>query len=213
MPDDFGLFEAIYTTRAIRKFKSDPVLPEVLHKVLEAATQGPSGINRQPWRFVAVLDQDLRRKVAAAHAEGYFSNARVAAREPDESNISDYLALHMDEAPVIILVCGPIMRGNRGPTWGASPTVGLGLHAAIFPAVQNLLLAARGLGLGGVLTLNHRPREAALKEAFGIPDDVAVLAVIPLGYPAQKHGPKTRMPVEEVAFIDRWGNPAHLLAD
>ncbi|MCS7276643.1 MAG: nitroreductase family protein [Dehalococcoidia bacterium] len=198
------VFEAIYTLRAIRRFKPDPVPDELIWKVLEAATKAPSGGNRQPWRFVVVRDPETKRRIGQFYLEGWerFYGGETRQQmlaDPDRARIyrsADYLARHLAEVPVLILAClragpGPVSTSDRG--------------SSIFPAVQNLLLAARALGLGGVLTTLHRVREREVRQLLGIPDDWETMALIPLGWPAVPFGPVRRLPVEEVVYWERWG--------
>lgn len=200
---DIGLLDAIYTTRAIRKFRPDPVPLDLLTKVIEAATQAPSGRNSQPWHFVVVDDPDLKERIGALYRENYFFGD-VPGRTPDnEKDASIYLANRFGEAPVLILVCARQRRGGTpGPRRLTLPT-----YAAVFPAVQNLLLAARAYGLGGVLTVNHEAATPAIQELLGIPEEMNVFAIVPMGFPRQKHGPKTRKPVGEVTSLNGWGRP------
>ena len=202
MPEEIGLFEAIYSQRAIREFKPDPVPDEVIHKLIEAATKAPSGSNRQSWKFLVIRDIELKRKIGE-----YYNQARAARYGNDAappSNIpprrraaSNYMAEHLHEVPVLILVC---VEHNGGPS-----TMSRG--GSIYPAVQNILLAARGLGLGSVITSLHKRYEDDVKALLGIPENVETAALLPIGYPARRkpYGPTTRAPVGEVTFIDKWG--------
>ncbi|HXG42108.1 MAG TPA: nitroreductase family protein [Dehalococcoidia bacterium] len=197
------VFEAIYTLRAIRRFRPDPVPDELIWKVLEAATKAPSGGNRQPWRFVVVRDPETKARIGQFYLEGWrFYDGEVRQQmlaDPERARIyrsADYLARHLAEVPVLILAClragpSPVSTSERG--------------SSIFPAVQNLLLAARALGLGGVLTTLHRVREREVRQLLGIPDEWETMALIPLGWPAVPFGPVRRLPVEEVVYWERWG--------
>ena len=201
MPESMDLLEAIYTTRTIRKFTNDPVPPQLVRRVLEAATQAPSGINRQPWRFIVVEDPEVKRQVGDLYRDGYVANRKPEPGE-EERNPSVHLAMHMAEAPVLIVACGimpPSDRSRIDPLVMTPP--------GVYAATQNLLLAARAFGLGGTVTTNHRWRESELRELLGVPEPHEVLGIIPLGYPAEKHGPKTRQPVEEVTSRDDWETP------
>jgi nitroreductase len=198
------LFEAMHTTRSIRRFRRRPVPDELIRRVLEAAVQAPSGTNAQSWRFLVVRDPDLRSQVGELYRQGFrevYPPDRVAAvTDPDRRRVmrsADYLAEHMShEPPVLILACI-----ERGPN-AAARTAG----ASIYPAVQNLLLAARSLGLGGCLTTLHLRREALVKALLCIPEHVDTYALIPLGYPRSRFGPLRRRPAAEVTHYDRWGN-------
>ena len=197
------LFEALHTQRAIRRFKPDPVPDAALRRVLDAAIQAPSGGNRQPWSFVVVKDPGLRQSVADYYRRAWEeSDLRSMANHADASTARVYasatfLADHMGDVPVLILA-GILRSGPSG-----SMTTG----ASIYPAVQNLMLAARGLGLGTVITTVHRRYETEIKELLGIPEGVDTAALIPLGYPLEEKqfGPARRRPIKEVSFLDKWG--------
>ncbi len=199
------LFEAMATQRAVRRFKPDPVPPGAISRVLDAATRAPSGGNSQPWSFVVLQDADVRRQVGALYKDAWDAGGIdrfTSDPDPAKARVyksAKYLADKMGEAPVLILAC--VESGGRGPSF----TTG----ASIYPAVQNLMLAARALGLGTVITTIHRGREREIKELLGIPDDVTTAALIPMGYPAEGagFGPVRRRPTSDVTYLDRWGQP------
>ena len=207
----FDLFEAIRTQRAVRHFKPDPVPDGLVRQVLEAAIRAPSGGNSQPWTFLVLLDPAVRRQVAAHYKRAWDgANLSRLANDSDRSKArvyrsATYLAEHMAEVPVLILAC---IRHGGGPS-----TIGRG--ASIYPAVQNMMLAARGLGLGTVITTVHKRYESEIKELLGIPENVETAALVPLGYPSDESlfGGSGRRPVEEVAYQDRWGQPAFQVSD
>ena len=195
------VFEVINTTRAMRRLKPDPVPDELIWKVLEAAIRAPSGGNRQPWNFIVIRDPETKKKIAAWYLEAWnatYGAAREAmAADPNAARMfssADHLANHLAEVPVLIIAA------IRGGDTGTSPA-----GSYVYPAVQNLMLAARGLGLGTTLTTLHRAHEDEVKELLAIPDNVQTLALIPLGWPKGKFGMGPRRPVEEVAYWDNWG--------
>lgn len=205
---EIGLFEAISTLRSIRRFKPDPVPQEMVRRVIEAAIKAPSASNVQPWRFIIVRDQQTRAKLevyyrdAWEHAMASRAQREGAGASPAPRASGPDFITTLFQAPVLILVC--LCRSEVRPLREVERTpVGL---ASVYPAVQNLLLAARGLGLGTTLTTMHWYREAEVKALLGIPDDVDTVALIPLGYPRDKFGPTRRRPVEEVTYYDHWGN-------
>ena len=214
MSQEPSLFEAMHTQRAVRRFKRDPVPDAVLRQVLEAATRAPSGGNRQPWYFVLVRDQELKRGIGDYYRESWYSRYG-APQENGPSTLSTgvygpsrHLADHMAEAPVLILVCFRDPGGAHAVTpAGARPIRPEMRLASLYPAVQNLMLAARALGLGTTLTTIHVAYEEEIKALLGVPSDVETVALIPLGYPEspQAFRPNRRRPVEEVTFVDRWG--------
>jgi nitroreductase len=206
-PRTLNLLEVMHTARSIRRFRPDPVPQALVEQVLDAAVQAPSGTNAQSWRFVVMRDPELRRRVGELYRQG-FRDVYPPDRAAQESDpvrrrtmrSADYLAEHMShEPPLLVLACI-----DRGP---ASTALRHGAGSSIFPAVQNLILAARALGLGACLTTLHLRREAQVKEALGIPEHVDTYALIPLGYPATPHGPVRRRPAPEVTSYDRWAFP------
>ncbi len=195
------VFEAMHSQRAIRRLKTDPVPDELIWKVLDAAIRAPSGSNQQPWNFIVIRNPDTRKRIGELYLEVWssFRSGQPQQTEPDPKTAkihasADHLANHLGEAPVLILV-------TFNNSISSSSVVG----SSIFPAVQNLMLAARALGLGSVLTTTHRGREAQIKELLGIPDDVDTMALIPLGWPQGRFGPTDRHPVDQVTYWDRWG--------
>lgn len=203
---DMSLFEAINTQRAIRRFASDPVPSELVTRVIEAAVRAPSGGNRQPWSFVVVRDAETKRRIGEYYRQAW--EAAYGGPKPGRGlspavyRSASYLGSHMADAPVLILAC--IRRGQSG---GHGPIT---RGASIYPAVQNLLLAARALGLGTALTTLHTRYEDEIKALLGIPDDVETAALIPLGYPGEgEHfGGSRRRPASEVTHYERWGQGA-----
>jgi len=208
-PDSVGLLEGLTTTRAIRRFRPDPVPDAELAAIMFAASRAPSGSNRQPFRFLVL--RDGQRSIEAKAILGRsFREAWAAKRDTDGYGGGDpnapkarleramqHFVDHLEEVPVVVLACLARYRP-------ANPYEG----NSVYPACQNLLLAARARGLGGVMTMWHAPVEADLRRLLEIPDDVAVSATIPLGYPEGGHGPVRRRPVGELVFDDVWGHRA-----
>ena len=186
------VFEAIYTTRAMRHLdESRPVPEAALRRILEAATKAATGGNSQPVRWIVVTDTALKQQLGEV-----YHRCAAALLEGDEDSpltrSSWYLVEHLGSAPVLIIAC--TQGENRRP-------------ASVFPAVQNLMLAARALGLGTTLTTSHLSDEPALREILQIPADVMTYCIIPLGYPTGRWAEARRKPVEEVAYRDVWGSP------
>ncbi len=201
-------FAVVGTQRAMRRLRPDPVPEEHIKKIIWAATRAPSGGNRQPWRFLVVTDAGKKKALADVYREGWEryratgyggSAGRELAPEWAESNekvlrSSQYLADHMAEVPVLIIPC----------TFGGGPK-DLTSGSSIYPAIQNLMLAARALGLGTALTTIHRWNESKVREILGIPETVDTAALIPVGWPKGKFGAGLRQPVEAVTYWDSWG--------
>jgi nitroreductase len=204
-----SLFDAIYTQRAIRRWRPDPVPAGLIKRVVEAATKAPSGSNQQPWRFVVVSDAGKRAAISAALKRWLESDEATreyfesGARSDDRSvrkMLSGALSLaeNLAQAPVFIVPC----------MYGGQRSDRLLTGSSIYPAVQNLLLAARGLGLGTVLTTFQARIEDAVRRELALPEDARPVALIPLGYPDADFGPTRRKPIEEVLYWETWGNTA-----
>jgi len=198
MPEGIDLFEAIDSQRGIRYFKRDPVPDELITRLLQAAVKAPTGGVRQGWSFIVIRDAETRRKIGDIYRTGskFVIRDDMTAQQRRVYGAAQHLEDHMEDVPVLIVAC--IQADSGSNTWGSS----------IYPAVQNILLAARGLGLGSVLTTRQRRFEDDIKALLGIPEDVVTAALLPIGFPAEgsRYGPTRRRPLEEVAFSDRWGN-------
>lgn len=196
------IFEVINTTRAMRRLKPDLVPDDLIWKVLDAAIRAPSGGNRQPWNFLVIRDSDTKKRIAEWYLDSWntaYGPMRQAATSVPAFartfNSADYLANHLADVPVLI-----IATVNHAGVAPVSPA-----GASVYPAVQNLMLAARALGLGSALTTLHRAHEDKVKQLLGIPEGVETMCLIPLGWPKGKFGPGARQPVENVTFWDKWG--------
>jgi nitroreductase len=197
--DPISLLDGLATTRAIRRYTAAPIPDGDLAAILWHAGRAPSGSNRQPFRFLVLRDGE-RAQTAKQLLGDAFRAGWNAKREGDgyrPSRFADSMQRYVDrfeETPVVVLVC---LDRYRTP----SPYEG----ASVYPACQNLLLAARALGYGGALTMWHLDVEADLRELLEIPDGVALSACITLGVPEGRHGPVKRKPLDEVVYDDAWG--------
>lgn len=201
------LSEGLATTRSIRRYSDEPVSEDQLARMLFLATRAPSGSNRQPTRFIVLRDGPVALEVRTLLAEGaheiWFSK-RASGEFPDRrpSSPTERMMATMDayvenlaSAPVIVLPC---MVRYREPT----ETEG----ASVYPAVQNLLLGARAVGLGGALTMFHGQREDDIRGLLQIPDEAFIAATITIGHPVGAHGPVRRRPLADVVYEDTWGS-------
>jgi nitroreductase len=212
------LYEVMQTTRAVRRLRPDPIPDAVLRRVLTAATWGPSGGNRQPWRAIALREPTAKQTLQELYAalwERYAANSRekfkglpAALLQRAEKSLSagDYLAANFAHVPVILVFCfDPGGLAITDAKLDRPSVVGGG---SIYPAVQNALLACRAEGLGCVLTTLLCAEEPKIRPLLGIPEPWATAAFVPIGYPLGRgHGPLVRRPVEEMVFADRWGQP------
>jgi nitroreductase len=185
---------------ATRDYGSAAVDDEMLYRVLDVARFAPSGGNRQPWRVIVVRDAAQKRRLREQYVLAYKETPLYGDAELDR------FAEHLDDVPVLLVVCVELasLRITDGDL--ARPSVVAG--ASIYPFVQNMLLALRNEGLAGLLTTAACSRECELCEIFAIPDGFAVACVIPVGYAAAGTRTLRRRPVEEFAWIDRFdGSP------
>jgi nitroreductase len=209
-----SLLEGLRTTRTIRRYTDAPVPEADLAEILWYAGRAPSGTNRQPFRFVVLRRDDDTAGPARALLGRSFREAWTAKQadldvEPGVDTPKARMAAsmqhyvdHLEDTPVIVLV-GLERYRSPNPYEGAS----------VYPACQNLLLAARALGYGGALTGFHHPVEAELRRLLDVPEHVALSACITLGVPAGHHGPLRRRPIGDLVHDGRWGRRAEWLAD
>lgn len=206
---DIGLLEGLCSTRAIRRYKDEPIPQQALRDMLFAATRGPSGSNRQPFRFIVLTDSErakAAKKLIAQGAQKLWafkrkndqydegSGAKDNSPKARMANVMQNYVDNFETVPALILPC--LVR-YREPT----PMEG----ASLYPAVQNLLLAARALGYGGVITGFHGAVEEDLKKLLDIPEDIFIGGTITLGKPQGGHGPVRRRPMTELVYGDHWG--------
>lgn len=215
--DTIGLLEGIASTRSIRRYTDEPIPDDVLRDIMFAASRAPSGSNRQPFRFIVLKDGDTAVKAKAIIGEG--ARAAWAAKRTNEgydqgsgndpsspkarmARSMERYVNEMERVPVLILPC-LVRHRPQNATEGAS----------VYPACQNLLLAARGLGYGGVLTIWHAYVENELRDLLDIPDEVAIAATITLGRPEGNHGPVRRVPLDNFIYAGKWGEHAAWAVD
>ena len=215
--DAVGLLEGINSTRAIRRYRDESIPEKDLRDMLFAATRAPSGSNRQPFRFVVLTDSEKAKQAKVLIKQGaesvwrakktndqydQRSGADSASPKARMARTMDSYVENFDKVPALILPC--LVR-YREPT----PMEG----ASVYPAVQNLLLAARALGYGGVITGFHHMVETELKNLLGIPEEVFVSCTVTLGKPKGKHGPVRRRPMNELVYGDTWNESPEWAVD
>ena len=203
------VFDIIATTRAMRRLKPDPVPDELIRKILEAGVCAANGGNFQRWRFMVVKDRAVKQAVQVWYKKAFDEvvGPRYATSPPPpgisaekyarQHHAVEYLTEHFHEAPVWIVAC--LDEGKTPP--------GRGSGASIYPAVQNMLLAARALGLGSTLTTRHMLHATEADAALGLPEGVRSYAILPIGWPMGKFGPVGRTKLEDVVFSETWGAP------
>jgi nitroreductase len=216
--DTIGLLEGLITTRAIRRYTDEDIPEDALRDILFAATRAPSGSNRQPFRFVVLRKgaraMEARRLIAEAarrtwrgksDRDGYDegSGARTGTPKARMADTMTHYVEHYESVPVIVLACYVPYREPQRLIDGGS----------VYPACQNLLLAARALGYGGVLTGFASGAGQPLRDLLGIPEHVVLAGTITLGRPAGSHGTVRRRPMAEAVDEDAWGSPAPWAVD
>lgn len=234
---DERLFDVMWTCRAMRRLKPDPVPEEVLLHLVDAALHGPSGSNAQNWRFVIVRDRSRKEEIQAIWQKtwGFYTETfATAALRPGETveqrerqrRAADELVANLADVPALVFVCvardeqlaqalsspntlvklvqhfgvaGALRLATSGPRIS-----GLADGSTAYPAVQNLLLAARALGLGAVLTTQHFFVPGEFEAAVGLPSSVTLAAIVPVGYPKGRFGPVRRPDPRAVVSWDRY---------
>ena len=205
------------TTRSIRRYRDEPIPDADLAAILWHATRAPSGSNSQPTRFLVLRDGPRAREakvlLGTSFRAGWADKVKEAGYDQgsalDPSSPKGRQAASMqrfvdrfEEVPVVVLPC--VLDRHRGH---------ISAGASVYPACQNLLLAARALGYGGVLTMWHGFVEPELRALLAIPEGVTIAGCIPLGRPEGRHGPVRRRPLGEVVFDDGWGEAADWAVD
>ena len=217
-PSADEVIDAMSTMRAMRRYRRDPVPESDLARILFAASRAPSGSNRQGFRFIVLRDQAEAMAAKAAigaaareiwsakrDADGYDEGSGAAADSPKARMAAtmEHFVDNFEQIPVVVLVAA--LRHRPGP----EETIG----ASVYPACQNLLLAARTLGYGATIMTWHRAVEAELREILGIPEEAFLAATITMGVPVGRQGPVRRMPIEAFVHDGSWGKEADWLVE
>ena len=195
------VFEAMSTCRAMRYLKPDPVDDALIEQIITAATWAPSPGNSQGRDFVVVTDPDKKRTIA--DAVGRVMNESVAAMARSDRTHrlmldgTAHLLQTLQTCPVLIFICGKTVYPHQRPRESF-------VWSAIYPAAQNLIVAARALGLGTVFTTFQGVAEPEVREVLSIPDDVHIGCMIPVGWPDRKFGPLKRVSYDRVTHRDGW---------
>ncbi len=203
MPDPENgdrFFDVVRRQRAQRGFSGEPVGDDMIGRMLEAATHAPSAENRQPWVFVVVRRDDLREKLGEIYRRAWESGGR----EHSARRLGERLLAEVDEgamggvaaAPVLVVVCGDTEKSHERA-----------LASSIFPAVQNVLLAAGALGLGSALTTLAVIDASGVSRLLELPAHIVPMAVVPVGWPSRTLGPPKREPIEQKTHREVFGNP------
>ena len=205
------VFEALYTTRAMRRVSEDPIPDDILKQMVDAGIRAPSGSNRQGWKFIVVTDPEIRNQLGELYREAwdfYVKEFYGGTSDLGASNVLDgekaeqvvritksatWLSENFHKVPAMFVVL------SRNDPTGSS----------IFPAIWSLMLAGRAHGIGTCLTTvlgMFKPEKAF--EILNVPSDKGwkIDAVVTAGYPLGKWGVAKRTPVDEVTYLNTWGN-------
>ena len=222
-PPSIDLFEALNTSRSLRRLKPDPIPDDIIRQVIEAGTKAPSGSNQQNWRFLAVTDPKKRAALAELYRKGadliglrnYGEEGGPGGGGDDRAqrltaNSVKYLIDHIQDPPLLLLLCAVPLPAPEPPPGYEPPANVLKFMersepAGILLAVQNIMLACRAFGLATCPTTLHLVHEDEVKNLLGIPEEAKTFMMLPIGYPHDKIGPVRRYPVEDVTFRDTWG--------
>jgi len=207
---DMPLQEAMLTQRAVRRLLPDPVDDAIVLRCIELALRAPTGSNGQNWEFVVVKDRAAKEKLARQNRQawsiyGGIGKRQVRGDEAMEKVLAavEWQADHFEEIPVLVVPC---LRGNRVPFVPMPPFAHSSYYGSIYPSVQNLLLAARAMGLGAALITLPLWSTTVVRRILGLPGSVMPCCIVPMGWPRGRYGPTTRKPVGEVAHLERFGN-------
>ena len=206
------LEQVMLTQRAVRKVRFDPVDDRIVLRCIELALRAPTGSNGQNWEFVVVKDRDVKAQLARTYKAAWSVYGGVGKRlnRGDEAMAKvlgavEWQVQHFEDIPVLVVAC---LRGARVPVVPPPPIAATSYYGSIYPSVQNLLLAARAMGLGASLITLPLLSTTLARRALGLPVSVHPTCVVPLGWPRGRYGPTTRKPVGDVVHLDQYGNRA-----
>ncbi len=206
---DMSLQEAMLTQRAVRRVLPDPVDDAIVLRCIELALKAPTGSNGQNWEFVVVKEAAVKERLAAQYRRAWALYGRAGkARVKDDETMSKVLGAvesqveHFTDIPVLVVAC---LRGGKVPFAPQPAIAESSYYGSIYPSVQNLLLAARSMGLGASLITLPLWSLTVARAALELPISVQPCCIVPLGWPRGRYGPTTRKPVGDVVHLDRFG--------
>jgi nitroreductase len=207
------LADMMTTQRAVRRVRPDPVDPRIVRRCIELALEAPTGSNGQNWEFVVVTERATKERFQVQYRRAWSlygrAGERLRGQDPQTARILRSVAWqveHFADIPVLVVAClrgGPKVPFVPLPSMAQSPHYG-----SIYPSVQNLLLAARAVGLGASLITLPLWSLTVARRILGLPLSVEPCAMVPLGWPIGRYGPKDRAPVDQVIHHERYGERA-----
>lgn len=206
------LVDALVTQRAVRRVLPDPVDPAIVRRCIELALEAPTGSNGQNWEFVVVTDEATKARLQVQYRRAWSlygkAGERVRGDDPQTAKILRsvrWQVEHFTEIPVLVVAC---LRGGKVP-YVPMPSIASSSHyGSVYPSVQNLLLAARAIGLGASLITLPLWSVTVARRILGLPLTVEPCCIVPLGWPRGRYGPKARRPVDAVIHHERYGTAA-----
>jgi nitroreductase len=203
--------EAMRTQRAVRRLHLDPVSHEVLLPLLELSLKAPTSSNSQDWLYVVVESPEQKAKLAKLYRRLYRLFNPIVERQArgDEQELramrpGQWQAEHFEQLPVFVIPC---YRRNAKHRPVGHPQISVSsFYGSVYPAVQNLLLACRAVGLGASLQTLPIWWVPSARRVLGLPRDIVPVCIIPIGWAKGRYGPTTRAPIGEVVHLDRYGN-------
>jgi nitroreductase len=207
----FPLVEAMTTQRAVRRVLADPVDPALVERCIELALEAPTGSNGQNWEFIVVTERTTKERLATQYRRAWslYGRAGERLRGHDEATARilrsvEWQVDNFADIPVLVVCC--LRGGARVPLVPLPPIAASSHYGSIYPSVQNLLLAARAIGLGASLITLPLWSNTVVRRLLGLPLTVEPCCIVPLGWPRGRYGPKARKPVGEVVHHERYGN-------
>ena len=205
------VFEALYTTRAMRRVSEDPIPDDVLKQMIDASIRAPSGSNRQGWKFIVVTDPEIKNQLGDLYREAWDFYVKEFYGGTSDLGASNVLNDEKAEQVIRITKSATWLSENfhRVPAMFVVLSRNDPTGSSIFPAIWSLMLAGRAHGVGTCLTTvlgMFKPQQAF--KILNIPSDKGwkIDAVVTAGYPLGKWGVAKRNPVDEVTYLNTWGN-------
>ncbi len=201
MLEEMTLLRGINTLRAVREFKPGPIPKDKLETILEAASKAASGSNTQPWEFIVILDPKMKARLTEPMLRTWLERLGASGMSGRMKQVYDdatEMLRNTDKVPAIIYCCLDTSKSSKSEEVR---------YSSIYPAVQNLILAAHALGIGSCLTVHGSTStrgEPEVKKILGMPEHVKIACLVYLGYPKRKHGPPKRKPIENFVHYDHW---------
>lgn len=203
------MVEAMRTQRAVRRLHTDPVDLELVYELLELSLKAPTSSNSQDWVYIVVTDRAQKERLGRLYVRAFKALEPLISRRADEEQRrmigpGKWQAENFGDIPVLVIPCYRSNLKHRSVGW---PQLSVSsYYGSVYPAVQNLLLSCRAVGLGASLQTLPIAFTPVASRVLGLPWNLNPVCVIPIGWAKGKYGPTTRAAIEDVVHIDRYGN-------